>query len=268
MRKIALPLTILSLTLISIMFAQHRPVLNDGEMHGDAPYLLEDGWTPLLNGKDLAGWHTLDPAHNAWLTTTGILWDRLLGPTRLSAVPGNTPGGEILNGPTGRTSNLVTDQKFGDVELYLEFMLAKGSNSGVYLHGLYEVQVFDSWDSEEPMTSSDCGGIYHRWINEHGVGGSAPSRNASRRPGEWQSYYIWFRAPRFDANGHKTENAKFIRVVQNGLSIQNNVEVDGPTRAAMESPEAATNPLMLQGDHGPVAYRNIYIRPLRPIIER
>ena len=69
------------------------------------------------------------------------------------------------------------------VELYVEFMLAKGSNSGVYLHGLYEVQVFDSYASTEPMTSSDCGGIYHRWINEQGVGGSAPSRNASRRPG-------------------------------------------------------------------------------------
>ena len=54
----------------------------------------------------------------------------------------------------------------------------------------------------------------------------------------------------------------------NGLSIQNNVEVDGPTRAAMDIPEAAENPLMLQGDHGPVAYRNVYYRPLRPIVER
>ena len=102
--------------------------------------------------------------------------------------------------------NLVTDQKFGDIELYLEFMLAKGSNSGVYLHGLYEVQIFDSYGSTEPMTSSDGGGIYHRWIDNHGVGGSAPSRNASRRPGEWQSYHIWFRAPRFD--GVRQEDGK------------------------------------------------------------
>ncbi|MEJ7708507.1 MAG: DUF1080 domain-containing protein [Pyrinomonadaceae bacterium] len=118
------------------------------------------------------------------------------------------------------------------------------------------------------MTTSDGGAVYHRWINNQGVGGSAPSRNASRRPGEWQSLYIWFRAPRFDANGKKIENAKFIRVLHNGLSIQNDVEVDGPTRAAMETPEAPTNPIMLQGDHGPVAYRNIYIRPLREIIKR
>src|SRR2546427_308954 len=90
---------------------------------------------------------------------------------------------------------LVTDQKFGDTELYLEFMLAKGSNSGVYLHGLYEVQIFDSYGSTEPVTSSDCGGIYHRWINNKGVGGSAPSRNACRPPGQWQSHHIWLRAP-------------------------------------------------------------------------
>jgi hypothetical protein len=147
-------------------------------------------------------------------------------------------------------------------------MLAKGSNSGVYMHSLYECQIFDSWGSTEPVTSSDGGGIYHRWINEKGVGGSAPSRNASRRPGEWQSYHIWFRAPRFDAAGKKTENAKYIRVVFNDLSVQNNVEVDGPTRAANNIPEAAENPIMLQGDHGPVAFRNIYWRPLREIIER
>ena len=251
----------------AVLFGQKRPVLNDGEMHGDPPFLLEDGWTPLLNGKDLSGWHGLGSGQNAWMTTTAILWDRLLGPTRLSAVPGAVPGGVIINGP-GRTVNLVTDEKLGDVELYVEFMLAKGSNSGVYLHGLYEVQVFDSWGATEPVSSSDCGGIYHRWIDNKGVGGSAPSRNASRRPGEWQSFYIWFRGPRFDASGKKTENAKFIRVVHNGLSIQKDVEVDGPTRAAMESPEAAKNPIMLQGDHGPVAFRNIYWRPLREIIER
>jgi hypothetical protein len=118
------------------------------------------------------------------------------------------------------------------------------------------------------MTSSDCGGIYHRWIDDHGEGGSAPSRNACRRPGEWQSYHIWFRGPRFDGAGKKTANAKFVRVVFNGLSVQDNVEAEGPTRAHMEIPEAATNPIMLQGDHGPVAFRNIYVRPLRPIIER
>jgi hypothetical protein len=246
--------------------AQVRPELNDGDAHGDAPYLLEDGWTPLLNGKDVSGWHGRTAAKNEWFTTRGVRWERLLAPTRLFGIP--EPAGTILNGPNGRTVDLVTDQKFGDLELYLEFMIPKGSNSGVYLHGLYEIQVFDSWGSSEPVTSSDCGGVYHRWINNRGVGGSAPSRNASRRPGEWQSFQIWFRAPRFDASGRKTENARFIRVLHNGLSVQNNVEVDGPTRAAMDIPEAPMNPLMLQGDHGPVAYRNIYVHALRPIVER
>ena len=246
--------------------AQTRPVLNDGEAHGDAPFLVEDGWSPLLNGKDVSGWHAQDGKPNDWFATRGVRWERFLGPTRLAAI--REPGDRILNGPQGRTANLVTDEKFGDVELYLEFMVAKGSNSGVYLQGLYEIQVFDSWGSTEPMKSSDCGGVYHRWIDNKGVGGSAPSRNASRAPGEWQSFQIWFRAPRFDAAGKKIENARFIRVLHNGLSIQENVEVEGPTRAHMNHPEAPLNPLMLQGDHGPVAYRNIYVRPLRPIIER
>lgn len=253
--------------LITPLAAQRRWVaVNDGDAHGDPPFLLEDGWRPLLNGKDLSGWHAQDGKPLEWFTTRAVLWERLLGPTRLSGFP--EPSGVILNGPRGQTSNLVTDEKFGDVELYLEFMLAKGSNSGVYLQGLYEVQIFDSWGSTEPMTSSDGGAIYHRWIEDHGVGGSAPSRSASRRPGEWQSYQIWFRAPRFDANGVKVENARFVRVLYNGLSVQNDVEVDGPTRAAMDLHEAPVNPLMLQGDHGPVAFRNIYVRPLRPIIKR
>ncbi|MGH9659652.1 MAG: 3-keto-disaccharide hydrolase [Bryobacteraceae bacterium] len=252
--------------LAALAAAQTRPQLNDGEAHGDAPYLIEDGWTPLLDGRSLEGWRGAGPAKNEWFTTRGVRWERLLGPTRLMAAPEAGPA--ILNGPTGRTVNLVTGQTFGDVELYLEFMLAKGSNSGVYLHGLYEVQIFDSYGSPEPMKTSDGGAIYHRWIDNQGVGGSAPSRNASRRPGEWQSFQIWFRAPRFDAGGRKVENARFVRVLHNGLSVQNNVEVEGPTRAHMNIPEAATNPIMIQGDHGPVALRNIYVRPLRPIINR
>jgi hypothetical protein len=245
---------------------QQHPVFNDGESHGDAPYLVEDGWTPLLNGKDLSGWTGQDGKPHEWLTTNGVWWDRLLGPTRLGAI--KQPGDRILNSLVGRTANLVTTQKFGDVELYLEFLLAKGSNSGVYLQGLYEVQIFDSYGSSMPITSSDGGGVYHRWINNQGVGGSAPAVNASRRPGEWQSYHIWFRAPRFDGSGKKTENARFIRVLYNGLLVQQNVECEGGTRASMQIPEAALNPIMLQGDHGPVAFRNIYIRPLRPIIDR
>lgn len=247
-------------------FAQVHQNLNDGEDHGDPPFLVEQGWTPLLNGRDLSGWHARDGKPVTWYTTKYVFWDRLLGPTRLAGSA--APSGEMLNGPHGTASDLVTDQKFGDIELYLEFLIAKGSNSGVYLHSLYEVQIFDSYGSTEPMTSSDAGGIYHEWVEDHGVGGSAPSRNVCRPPGQWQSYHIWFRAPRFDASGRKTENARFVRVVFNGFSVQNNVEVAGPTRAHMDIPEAAENSLMLQGDHGPVAFRNVYWRPLRPLIER
>ena len=246
----------------ALVFAQ----LNDGDAHGDAPFLIEKGWTPIFSGKDLSGWIGQDGKPMQWISTSAVVWERLLGPTRLRAMP--TAGDRMMNGPEGKVHNIVTSEKFGDVELYVEFLIPKGSNSGVYLHGLYEIQVFDSFDSSEPMKTSDSGAVYHRWINNQGVGGSAPSRNASRRAGEWQTLHIWFRAPRFDAAGKKTENARFLRVLYNGLSVQNNVEVEGVTRSGMNIPEASTNPIMLQGDHGQVAYRNLYVRPLRPIINR
>src|SRR5580693_2699366 len=95
----------------------------DGEPHGDAPYLIEPGWRPLLNGKDLAGWHGVNPqAKNEWMTVRGVLWERLLGPTHL--VPRYPePSGKILNGPNGHTINLATEEKFGDLEMYVEFIL-------------------------------------------------------------------------------------------------------------------------------------------------
>ena len=250
-----------------VCFAQAPSPLQDGDYHGDPPFMLEPGYSALFNGHDLTGWHGMDPAKkNEWLTARAIRYERLLNPKSLT--PEGGPGDRMLNSRAGYSVNLVTDQKFGDMELYLEFMLAKGSNSGIYLHGLYEVQVFDSFGSSQPMTSSDGGAIYHRWINEQGVGGSAPRVNASRPPGQWQSYHIWFQGPKFDASGKKISNAKFLRVLHNGILVQENVEVDGGTRAHMEIPEAAENPLMIQGDHGPVALRNIYWRPLRPLIER
>lgn len=86
--------------------------------------------------------------------------------------------------------------------------------------------------------------------------------NASKAPGEWQSFDIAFRAPRFDAAGKKTENAKFLKVQHNGKLIHENVEVTGPTRSAAFSDEQAQGPLKLQGDHGPVAFRNIVLKPL------
>ena len=246
---------------------QRYSPIQDGDSHGDPPYLLEEGWEPLLNGKDLAGWKACDAAaKNEWYTTRFVRFERFLGPTQLNGRA--APSGVMLNGPTGRTANLCTERAFGDVELYAEFMLAKGSNSGIYLQGLYQIQIFDSWGSGDAMKTSDGGAIYHRWIDERGVGGSPPLVNASRRPGEWQSYQAWFRAPRFDAAGKKLEPARFLRVLFNGQVVQKDVDIDGPTRAHLAIPESAQNPLMIQGDHGPVAFRTIYVRPLRPLIVR
>jgi hypothetical protein len=249
---------------VSLVALAERPPVNDGAAHGDPPYLLEDGWTPLLNGNNLDGWMAQDPQKGAWTPTRGVFWDAA-APRGLLGGPG--VGDRIVNGPKGGVTNLVTAAKFGDLELYVEFLIPARSNSGVYLHGLYEIQVFDSFGVVE-LQYLDCGAVYQRWNDGKGFGGMPPRVNASRRAGEWQSFHIWFQGPRFDAAGRKTANAKFVRVLHNGVLIHENVEVDGPTRSAMDIPEAATNPLMLQGDHGPVAYRNIYVRPLRALAGR
>jgi hypothetical protein len=225
--------------------ADHRPDFRRG------------GWTALLNGRDLNGWMVSGSKGNTWFTTAKVAL--AADPKRLAA--NAEPGGIMVNGPDGRTSNFLTAGKFGDVELYVEFLVASKSNSGVYLQGLYEVQVFDSHGVASPGVH-DCGAIYERWIDGKGVGGSAPRQNASRPPGEWQSFHIWFRAPRFDSSGRKTENARFLKVLHNGILVQENVEVDGPTRASMTYAEGVELPLMLQGDHGPVAYRSLWLRKL------
>src|SRR5262245_49250102 len=87
-------------------------VVQDGEAHGDPPYVLEDGWQTLLNGTDLTGWRACDPAAKSdWYTTKSVRFERFLGPTQLSGQP--APSGVMLNG-TGRTANLCTERSFGD----------------------------------------------------------------------------------------------------------------------------------------------------------
>ena len=125
----------------------------------------------------------------------------------------------------------------------------------------YEIQILDSW-GETDLTLGTCGGVYARWINEQSIGGAPPRINMSKPPGEWQTYDIVFKVPRFDQAGNKTDNAKFVQVIWNGTIVHENVEIDGPTRAAMPGKETAKASLMLQGDHGPVAYRNIILQPL------
>ena len=106
------------------------------------------------------------------------------------------------------------------------------------------------------------------WVPQDGkpqqwtVGGSVARVTASKAPGEWQTYQISFRAPRFK-DGKKTENAKFLKVVYNGQLVQENVECEGPTRSAMNLPEAPKGPIMIQGDHGPVKFRKINASALK-----
>jgi len=178
-------------------------------------------------------------------------------PARFEAVPGK---GVIYNGAGGKSVDILSTAEYADLKVHLDFNLPKGSNSGIYLMGRYEVQLFDSY-GEKDLKHSDCGGIYQRWANDRGFEGHAPRVNASKPPGEWQSLEILFRAPRFDISGHKVENARFKRVVLNGVTIQENVEVTGPTRAAHYDDEKQGGPLMIQGDHGPVAIRNLELTP-------
>jgi len=185
---------------------------------------LGSEWMPLLNGKDLSGWHTQDGKPLEWFTTRAVT--ALPGGKTLEAE--RAPGGILVNGPKGRTSNLVTDQKFGDMELHVEFLVPAGSNSGVYLQGLYEIQIKDSFGVAS-ATVHDCGAIYDRWIHSKGVGGAPPARNACGPAGEWQTFDIQFQAPRFAASGNKIANAKFLRVAHNGVVIHTNVEAEGPT---------------------------------------
>ena len=232
----------------------------------EAAFRTGKRWQPLLNGRDLSGWHSElgwhgDPARlNEWYTTKAVAWSES-NPKVLTGTPG--PGGIIVNGIATHTTNLVTNSKFGDVELYVEFMVSRESNSGVYLHGLYEVQILDSYGKTEPLKYSDGGGIYEQVDKDNkGFGGTPPRVNATRPPGQWQSYHILFRAPRFDDAGRKIGDATFEKVVYNGQMVQERVKSGSPTRSHLELPEAARNPIMLQGDHGPVAFRNIYFRPL------
>ncbi len=167
--------------------------------------------------------------------------------------------GVAVNGEKGRTRHLITRLEHGDVEAHIEFMMAKGSNSGVYFQGRYEVQILDSWGVEKPKYS-DCGGIYQRWKDGKGYEGRPPRVNAAKPPGEWQTFDVVFKAPRFDQNGNKTANAEFVKVVHNGVVVHENVSLTGPTRASLYQDEQPLGPLMLQGDHGPVAYRNVTIK--------
>jgi len=177
---------------------------------------------------------------------------------------GDRGEGVLINGRTGKTKSLITRRRdYQDVEVHVEFMVAKGSNSGIIFHGNYEIQILDSTHVKEP-TGAHCGGIYPRAETQpkyhHIDKGSPPRVNAAKEPGEWQTMDIIFQSPRFDKNGSKTASARFVKVVHNGQVIQENVEVPyacGPNWNRKQRPRG---PIVIQGDYGPIAIRNVRVR--------
>jgi len=208
----------------------------------------------LFNGKDLSGWRK---PTGTWSVVKAVALDPADAKKFLV-----TPGlGVALNSPDSHTTDLITEAEFGDMQAHIEFCVAKHSNSGVYLMGRYELQIYDSYGvDKDAYPGIECGGIYPRWIDNKDVEGHSPMVNASKPPGEWQSFDITFQAPRFDASGRKIANAKVIKLLHNGKLIHENIELNGPTRGASSEQEAATGPIRLQGDHGPVAFRNLRVR--------
>ncbi len=165
----------------------------------------------LFNGKDLQGWHAL--GENQWKAESGILRSPKSG------------------------SNLVTDQSFTDFKLHIEFRYPKGSNSGVYLRGRYEVQIEDNKGSEPSA---------HLFSAVYGF--LSPTEMMAKSAGEWQSYDI-------------TLAGRMITLAVNGKTVICNQEIPGITGGAIDSKEGEPGPLQIQGDHGPVEFRNIVITP-------
>lgn len=161
--------------------------------------------------------------------------------------------------------NLLSKESFGDVELHAEFMIPKGSNSGIKFHGHYEIAIQDSFGIPlEKLKGSDCGGLYPRAESSpryHHIDiGVPPKVNACKAPGEWQVLDAVFLAPRFNEAGEKMENARLVKVTLNGQRIHENLEVKNPTSADWKKKEFPVGPIYLQADHGGVAFRDVRVR--------
>ena len=177
----------------------------------------------LFNGKDLSGWKLTNPAQ-----TNGF----------------QVIGGVLVNDPVRQEArrisygNLRTEQEFGDINLTFEENVPEGSNSGVYLRGIYEIQVMDSYGKE--TDSHNMGAVYSR---------IKPAVAAEKPAGEWQALDI-------------TLCERHITVKLNGTTIVDNQPVHGPTGGALSADVLAPGPIYLQGDHGKVSYRNMVLRPV------
>ncbi|RNL55543.1 3-keto-disaccharide hydrolase [Pedobacter jejuensis] len=200
---------------------------------------------------------------NSW----SLVGDVTVNLDQLNSIKGTKGTGILLNisEPKKVGFDLTTIKEYGDMVLELDYLTAKGTNSGIYLQNNYEIQLEDSWTVKNPLSSNN-GGLYERWDNdkpegEKGYGGIAPRQNASKAPGLWQHIKIVFQAPKFDGSGKKIANARLISVDLNGVTIHENVELWGPTRGGYGT-EKAMAPIRIQGDHGSIAFRNISITDL------
>jgi Domain of Unknown Function (DUF1080) len=240
-----------------------RVMLNGDSLHFSIPKQWESGDGNLsvdgrLNGDDrLVGRMTFPNGRGADFTAvrapvlrrtrtptwgTPIALIQRTGLRGWHAQTGGTSQWEVAEGVLRSPrsgENLVTDRTFTDFKLHLEFRYPKGSNSGVYLRGRHEVQVQDDYGLE-PLDDR-FSGVY---------GFIAPNAMAAKPPGEWNSYDI-------------TLIGRSVTVVANGQRVICDQVIPGPTGGALDSNEGEPGPLMLQGDHGPIEYRNIVITPAR-----
>lgn len=178
----------------------------------------------LLNGRDLSGWRTVDPGSpSGWSVRDGVLVN---------------DAAQEEGQPKKRYANLRTEAEFEDCRLSFEFRVPEKGNSGVYLRGIYEVQVHDSFGAEPD--SHGCGGVYSR---------ITPSSNPSKPAGEWQSMVL-------------TLVDRHITVELNGVVIIDNQPLLGCTGGALSSDEFRPGPILLQGDHMSVDYRKMVLKPV------
>ena len=209
---------------------------------------------------DFSAWDNSDK----WLKAS----DAMLNPTNNRQLAGKPGNGVLVNGEEGNRPSLVTKRRdYRDVEVHVEFMIAKGSNSGVIFHGNYEIQIRDTHGVRKPGPG-DCGGIYPQAGAEptyhHIGGGAAPRINVAKPHGQWQTLDIIFQSPRFDESGKKTAHAEFVKVVHNGVVIQENVEVPYACGTNWDRQQYPKGPIIIQGDYGPIAIRNIRVRDYEP----
>jgi hypothetical protein len=178
----------------------------------------------LFNGKDLTGWKLIEEKEkNGFSVVNGVLVN---DPVQKEGQPHISYG------------NLRTEQEFEDFNIKLDVNVPEESNSGVYLRGMYEIQVLDSYKKE--LDSHNMGALYSR---------IKPSVSAEKPAGTWQTLDI-------------TLCDRHITVILNGIKIIDNQPVYGPTGGAIKSDVFAKGPIYLQGDHGKVSYRNIVLTPI------